>query len=518
MPSRDGALAGLRRFLQREDEAKFDWGYLGRENSAGTSYEFHVPEQPGYVYCQVQRGLAIEHTVCVPRVALNPYVRCKFKTVRGVLVAFEFDPLDGVSLYGTESGGLDLPAYPVPEWGAVVPPPTFGDPVIKLISSGVASAGDDRFLLLAAESSTTDDCDGLTGLAVGDEAWLFADAGDTITLRHNSGSPTDKFQFYNEEDIEITEQKGLRVVKRASGAIVNSADLGGGGGAFTDLTDVPASYSGQALKLARVKSAEDGLEFINPVIVGGSGSLERITATPLYENLAPTSGKYDLSNSAFDDYDRLELFLENAESTVNATADSGHIEFATGGGALDTTATNYYTQNIGGSNGAAVNAEANNQVGFIVSGSSASTPAGYASSVKITIFNPGDTSFHKRVLVEMVVARDSANMDVRFYSFFWRNTGAIDRIGLKIFNDPTSTFTSTTRLSIYGYKKEVIGGLALSDANVSNPPTDAELTSAFGAQNDGFQGEVDDAGAGTTVWRVSRRNGGWHYWATTKAT
>lgn len=253
---------------------------------------------------------------------------------------------------------------------------------------------------------------------------------------------------------------------------------------------------------------------------GGSGgaSLERITATPLYENLAPTSGRYDLSNSAFDDYDRLELWLNNAESTINATADSGHIEFATGGGALDTTAGNYYTQNIGGSNGAAVNAEANNQVGFIVSGSSASTPAGYASSVKITIFNPGDTSFHKRCLVEMVVARDSANMDVRFYSFFWRNTGAIDRIGLKIFNDPTSTFTSTTRLTIIGYKKEAIGGVTLSDANVSNPPTDAEITAAFGTQSDGFEGLIDDNGAGTTVWRVIRKNSKWWYWSTTEAT
>lgn len=42
---------------------------------------------------------------------------------------------------------------------------------------------------------------------------------------------------------------------------------GGGASAFTDLTDVPNSYVGQALKLARVKAAEDGLEFA----AGGGG-------------------------------------------------------------------------------------------------------------------------------------------------------------------------------------------------------------------------------------------------------
>lgn len=57
-------------------------------------------------------------------------------------------------------------------------------------------------------------------------------------------------------------------------------------------------------------------------------------------------------------------------------------------------------------------------------------------------------------------------------------------------------------------------GPVVSTANVSNPPTDAELDSAFGtAANlyDGFVGLVDDAGSGSTVWFVCALNSQWWY-------
>lgn len=57
-------------------------------------------------------------------------------------------------------------------------------------------------------------------------------------------------------------------------------------------------------------------------------------------------------------------------------------------------------------------------------------------------------------------------------------------------------------------------GITLSNDNVSNPPTAAELTTAFGAFTDlpdPFLGIVDDAGAGTTVWLVVAVNSTWHY-------
>ena len=44
---------------------------------------------------------------------------------------------------------------------------------------------------------------------------------------------------------------------------------GGGAADFTDLGDVPASYTGQAGKFVKVKSTEDGLEFGTLTIAAG---------------------------------------------------------------------------------------------------------------------------------------------------------------------------------------------------------------------------------------------------------
>ena len=63
-------------------------------------------------------------------------------------------------------------------------------------------------------------------------------------------------------------------------------------------------------------------------------------------------------------------------------------------------------------------------------------------------------------------------------------------------------------------------GPVVSTANVSDPPTDAELDSAFGAAStlyDGFTGLVDDNGAGTTVWAVWVLNSQWWYEGLTAA-
>ena len=57
--------------------------------------------------------------------------------------------------------------------------------------------------------------------------------------------------------------------------------------------------------------------------------------------------------------------------------------------------------------------------------------------------------------------------------------------------------------------------------NVSSPPTDAQLDTAFGSPatlGEGFVGLVDDNGAGTTVWAVFVVNGAWWYEGLTKAS
>lgn len=59
---------------------------------------------------------------------------------------------------------------------------------------------------------------------------------------------------------------------------------GGGASAFTDLTDVPSSYTGQTLKVVRVNAAETALEFFT--LAGGGDAL---TSNPLSQFAATTS-------------------------------------------------------------------------------------------------------------------------------------------------------------------------------------------------------------------------------------
>jgi hypothetical protein len=59
---------------------------------------------------------------------------------------------------------------------------------------------------------------------------------------------------------------------------------GGGASAFTDLTDVPSSYSGQGTKFVRVNGAETALEFAT---VSGGG--DALTSAPLSQFAATTS-------------------------------------------------------------------------------------------------------------------------------------------------------------------------------------------------------------------------------------
>jgi len=60
----------------------------------------------------------------------------------------------------------------------------------------------------------------------------------------------------------------------------------------------------------------------------------------------------------------------------------------------------------------------------------------------------------------------------------------------------------------------------ISTANVSSPPTAAELDSAFGqpaALGAGFVGYIDDNGAGATYWHTAVVNGAWAYVQMAKA-
>jgi hypothetical protein len=69
-------------------------------------------------------------------------------------------------------------------------------------------------------------------------------------------------------------------------------------------------------------------------------------------------------------------------------------------------------------------------------------------------------------------------------------------------------------------RQENAAFLPVSTSNVSSPPTDAELDTAFGTPatvGAGFLGLVDDAGAGSAVYLVGSDGTNWWYLAMTKA-
>ncbi len=77
--------------------------------------------------------------------------------------------------------------------------------------------------------------------------------------------------------------------------------------------------------------------------------------------------------------------------------------------------------------------------------------------------------------------------------------------------------------SDFGFSRVLLHGRGhnYSAANVTNPPTDAELDTAFGAPADvgaGFVGVLNDNGAGANVWLAASDGTNWWYVAMTKAT
>ena len=73
-----------------------------------------------------------------------------------------------------------------------------------------------------------------------------------------------------------------------------TADLDAVTSLFTELTDVPTSYTSQAGKVVAVKSTEDGLEFITP---GGGGTVTSVTASLPLSSSGGTTPNISISQS-----------------------------------------------------------------------------------------------------------------------------------------------------------------------------------------------------------------------------
>lgn len=363
----------------------------------------------------------------------------------------------------------------------------FDDSTELTIASGAVTATQTWHRIDTQSDASSDDLDTINGLSDGRILIFRAEnTARTVVVKHGTGN----IQTFTGSDITLDETYKV-VIAVGDGTLSKwlafGVGGGGGGGSGTDADAIHINAADEfdtaaqkttpvANDLLLIEDSEDGYAkkyaTVEDIANSGTGAKQRVVGTVLYENLAPTSGKYDIQDSAFATYDRLVLYLENAESSVNATSDGGYLEYGTVGGAVDTTATNYFTQFSGAANAANnVANEFNSPLAYNVSGSSASTPAGYATSVRIEIQNPGDTSFHKRAFIEANVGVDSGQLINVRIAHVWRSTSAIGRIQLRPDGYATDTFTSTTRLTIIGYKKESIGAGVGMAADGSVPMT-----------------------------------------------
>jgi hypothetical protein len=153
--------------------------------------------------------------------------------------------------------------------------PNFGAGVIKTLSSDVIAAGNDRHLIVAAQSGTTDNLIEITGLAVGDEVIIRPDAGDTITVVNNSGAATDKILLYNATNLALTGDQTLKLTKIASGKVVQYVDeKGSGGGSSLTVQEVdgtPTVTNVDTIVVSNGTLTDDGGGQVTITTSGGGG-------------------------------------------------------------------------------------------------------------------------------------------------------------------------------------------------------------------------------------------------------
>ena len=296
----------------------------------------------------------------------------------------------------------------------------------------------------------------------------------------------------------------------------------GGAVAFTDLTDAPSSYTGEAGKVVAVNGTETGLELVT---VGGGTPLSVTTVTTElahlhYANTLGASGSFQAITALPSGYDRVKIRL-HLRGTVAAASDV--VNIAING---DTTGANYHYQAIAGVNNAS-NASETDTRGIYQIPAASSTADAYSD---IIVEIEGYAAAHRKNVISRRAEELTAdNQIIGETLVVWQSTAAITDIDFMTDNDPTDQFVAGSFVEVWLIKDTAVvtavsggsGVLQVSTANISTPPTDAELDSAFGTPatvGTGFHAAVNDNGAGTAVYLVMSDGSNWWFTAMTKAT
>lgn len=271
---------GIRRLQVEGDES----GHLGKLESG--VYVFAYPGRPGHVYCRIERGLETEVSECIPMVALDPYVRVSFVRRGANLIAVAMDALDATRYYGDSARAIGVAGLPPLNRGSL----SGGtDAVIALQNGQYAFA---RVTLNATTDPGTGD-DNDDGYVAGLSWWLNTATGVLWDC-----------------------------IADDAGAADWSARAGGAA-AFTDLSDVPSSYSGLGDKYLRVKATEDGIEAVDAPTGGSGGAPDIILVDQKAQN---TDGGTFTSGS----WVTRDLNTEVRDANGNASLSSNQIALDAG--------------------------------------------------------------------------------------------------------------------------------------------------------------------------------------------
>ena len=336
----------------------------------------------------------------------------------------------------------------------------------------------------------------------------------TTAQRTAISSPIEGLGVYDSDENALFLHDGSTWVEVGSG--------GGGAADFTDLGDVPAAYTGAAGKYVAVNSGETALEFVTPV---GSGGPIATTDTfwlgkVIQDTTLGSAGRFDYS-SIPTGYKMLQ-FIFRIRSSVTATSDTTRFYI---NGETSANDAKYHMQASTGNNAASDFSETANP--NLAASSAASSPTSGFGYVYVYVTDYDSTSYRKIFRIENHVEFADGVNYVSKRTMVWEDTAAINQIQFQPDGYATDNFAIGSQMTVIGWKEQTIvtdisgAGLTVNTANVSNPPTDAELDSAFGTPatvGTGFYAAVNDNNAGTNVYLVLSDGTSWWFNAMTKAT
>lgn len=272
--------------------------------------------------------------------------------------------------------------------------------------------------------------------------------------------------------------------------------------------------------ISLTENSDGGNETLTIAALTSGGSALNVTTddlvvgVELYRNILATTAASLDSGTISNDYD---YWVVKVALRTNA-ADAGNTDVANWSLNGDTTTTNYRTignfvQNTSGTTATNYPSGADDRLFFSVPDASALTD-GFA-YFELVIPRPG-SSARKQVFYQAARRTGANEQAYTAGAMEFESTAALTSIAVA--PDGADSFVAGSYLIVVGYKAQSVvtdvtgGGAVYSDDNVSNPPSEAEINTAFGTAataGAGFIGVIDDSGAGTNVYFVVSTGAKW---------